>query len=97
MGRHVSVALEMLLKLVAVFGPVIHSTISAPPGVGVNIQAERRYCLSIRLLLVYCFLLVFNGFAQRSLVSPCLVITDLNAAVSALSSSNEYRKPFLQL
>ncbi|XP_017221196.1 katanin p80 WD40 repeat-containing subunit B1 homolog KTN80.1 isoform X2 [Daucus carota subsp. sativus] len=40
--RHVSVALEMLLKLVAVFGPVIHSTISAPPGVGVNIQAERR-------------------------------------------------------
>ncbi|KAK1378834.1 Katanin p80 WD40 repeat-containing subunit B1-like [Heracleum sosnowskyi] len=40
--RHVSVALEMLLKLVAVFGPVIHSTISAPPAVGVNIQAERR-------------------------------------------------------
>lgn len=40
--RHVSVALEMLLKLVAVFGPVIHSTISAPPAVGVNLQAERR-------------------------------------------------------
>ncbi|ONI10302.1 hypothetical protein PRUPE_4G039800 [Prunus persica] len=40
--RHAIVSLEMLLKLVAVFGPVIHSTISAPPAVGVNLQAEQR-------------------------------------------------------
>ncbi|KAK9936301.1 hypothetical protein M0R45_013149 [Rubus argutus] len=40
--RHATVSLEMLLKLVAVFGPVIRSTISAPPAVGVNLQAEQR-------------------------------------------------------
>ncbi|BBH00841.1 Transducin/WD40 repeat-like superfamily protein [Prunus dulcis] len=40
--KHAIVSLEMLLKLVAVFGPVIHSTISAPPAVGVNLQAEQR-------------------------------------------------------
>ncbi|KAL6206934.1 hypothetical protein ACLB2K_024179 [Fragaria x ananassa] len=40
--RHANVSLEMLLKLVAVFGPVIRSTISAPPAVGVNLQAEQR-------------------------------------------------------
>ncbi|CAL2251602.1 unnamed protein product [Prunus armeniaca] len=40
--RHAILSLEMLLKLVAVFGPVIHSTISAPPAVGVNLQAEQR-------------------------------------------------------
>ncbi|XP_062161285.1 katanin p80 WD40 repeat-containing subunit B1 homolog KTN80.1-like isoform X2 [Alnus glutinosa] len=40
--RHASVSLEMLLKLVAVFGPVISSTISAPRAVGVNLQAEKR-------------------------------------------------------
>ncbi|KAJ4703409.1 Katanin p80 WD40 repeat-containing subunit B1-like [Melia azedarach] len=42
MERHASISLEMLLKLVAVFGPVIHSTISAPPAVGVDLQAEQR-------------------------------------------------------
>nr|XP_043624562.1 katanin p80 WD40 repeat-containing subunit B1 homolog KTN80.1-like isoform X2 [Erigeron canadensis] len=40
--RHINVSLEMLLKLVAVFGPVIASTISAPPAIGVNLQAEKR-------------------------------------------------------
>ncbi|KAI3516236.1 hypothetical protein L1887_15147 [Cichorium endivia] len=34
--------MEMLLKLVAVFGPVIISTISAPPTVGVDLHAEKR-------------------------------------------------------
>ncbi|XP_052201919.1 katanin p80 WD40 repeat-containing subunit B1 homolog KTN80.4-like isoform X2 [Diospyros lotus] len=40
--RHANISLEMLLKLVAVFGPVVHSTISAPPAVGVDLQAEQR-------------------------------------------------------
>ncbi|KAK9092391.1 hypothetical protein Syun_027302 [Stephania yunnanensis] len=45
--RHASVSLEILLKLVAVFGPVIHSTISATPTIGVDLQAEkRRECCS---------------------------------------------------
>ncbi|GAV59255.1 WD40 domain-containing protein/Katanin_con80 domain-containing protein [Cephalotus follicularis] len=42
MERHASISLEMLLKLVAVFGPVVCSTISAPPVVGVDLQAEQR-------------------------------------------------------
>ncbi|XP_022715940.1 katanin p80 WD40 repeat-containing subunit B1 homolog isoform X3 [Durio zibethinus] len=42
MERHVNVSLEMLLKLVAVFGPMIRSTVSAPHGVGVDLHAEQR-------------------------------------------------------
>lgn len=41
--RHASISLEMLLKLVVVFGPMIHSTLSAPPAVGVDLHAEQRY------------------------------------------------------
>ncbi|KAL2588159.1 hypothetical protein AAZV13_13G154600 [Glycine max] len=41
--RHVKVSLDMLLKLVAVFGPTIRSTISAPPSVGIDLHAEQRY------------------------------------------------------
>ncbi|CAN0852826.1 Katanin p80 WD40 repeat-containing subunit B1 homolog KTN80.2 [Linum grandiflorum] len=40
--RHANVSLEMLLKLVAVFGPTIQSTVSAPRPVGVNLHAEER-------------------------------------------------------
>lgn len=40
--RHASVSLEMLLKLVAVFGTVVRTTVSAPPSVGVNLHAEER-------------------------------------------------------
>ncbi|KAG2685302.1 hypothetical protein I3760_10G119300 [Carya illinoinensis] len=40
--RHANVSLEMLLKLVAVFGSVIYSTVSASPTVGVDLQAEQR-------------------------------------------------------
>ncbi|KAH9748523.1 Katanin p80 WD40 repeat-containing subunit B1 [Citrus sinensis] len=43
MERHASISLEMLLKLVVVFGPMIHSTLSAPPAVGVDLHAEQRY------------------------------------------------------
>ncbi|MBA0779038.1 hypothetical protein Gotri_003321 [Gossypium trilobum] len=40
--RHVNISLEMLLKLVAVFGPMIRSTVSAPRGIGVDLHAEQR-------------------------------------------------------
>ncbi|CAA6655698.1 unnamed protein product [Spirodela intermedia] len=40
--RHVSISLEMLLKLVKVFGSMIHSTVSASISVGVDLQAEQR-------------------------------------------------------
>ncbi|KAH7692227.1 Katanin p80 WD40 repeat-containing subunit B1 protein [Dioscorea alata] len=42
MDRHLLVSMEMLLKLVKIFGPVIHSTLSAGPSVGVDVQAEQR-------------------------------------------------------
>uniref|UniRef100_A0A7N0TJB9 Katanin p80 WD40 repeat-containing subunit B1 homolog n=1 Tax=Kalanchoe fedtschenkoi TaxID=63787 RepID=A0A7N0TJB9_KALFE len=40
--RHITVSLELLLKLVAVFGPMIFATASAPPSVGVDLHAEER-------------------------------------------------------
>ncbi|KAK8963240.1 hypothetical protein KSP40_PGU003158 [Platanthera guangdongensis] len=42
MDRHLCISLEMLLKLVKTFGPVIHSTLSAGSSVGVDLQAEQR-------------------------------------------------------
>lgn len=43
--RHLGVSLELLVKLVRTFGPVIHSTVSAgPSSVGVDLEAEQRYC-----------------------------------------------------
>ncbi|KAL8535764.1 hypothetical protein ACS0TY_011417 [Phlomoides rotata] len=40
--RHQDIALDMLLKLVRVFGSVIYSSLSAPSSVGVDIEAEQR-------------------------------------------------------
>ncbi|WCJ26971.1 hypothetical protein M5689_008748 [Euphorbia peplus] len=40
--RHTNISLEMLLKLVAVFGSVVTSTVSAPRVVGVDLHAEER-------------------------------------------------------
>ncbi|KAL3345371.1 hypothetical protein AABB24_024371 [Solanum stoloniferum] len=40
--RHANVSLEVLLKLVAVFGPVVRSAVSARPSVGVDLHAEAR-------------------------------------------------------
>ncbi|XP_023001697.1 katanin p80 WD40 repeat-containing subunit B1 homolog isoform X2 [Cucurbita maxima] len=40
--RHASLSMEILLKLVAVFGHVISSAVSAPPVVGVDLHAEQR-------------------------------------------------------
>ncbi|CAN6453442.1 unnamed protein product [Victoria cruziana] len=40
--RHISISLEMLLKLVRTFGSVIHSTMSARTSVGVDLHAEER-------------------------------------------------------
>ncbi|XP_015066173.1 katanin p80 WD40 repeat-containing subunit B1 homolog isoform X1 [Solanum pennellii] len=40
--RHANVSLELLLKLVAVFGPVVRSAASARPSVGVDLHAEAR-------------------------------------------------------
>lgn len=42
MERHAKLSLELLLKLVALFGSTIRSTISAPPSVGVDLHQEER-------------------------------------------------------
>ncbi|PKA65250.1 Katanin p80 WD40 repeat-containing subunit B1 like [Apostasia shenzhenica] len=42
MDRCLGISLEMLQKLVKIFGSVIYSTISAGPSVGVDLQAEQR-------------------------------------------------------
>ncbi|XP_057482021.1 katanin p80 WD40 repeat-containing subunit B1 homolog KTN80.4-like [Actinidia eriantha] len=42
MDRHQDLSLDMLLKLVRVFGSVIYSTLSASSSVGVDIEAEQR-------------------------------------------------------
>ncbi|KAL2545679.1 Katanin p80 WD40 repeat-containing subunit B1-like protein [Forsythia ovata] len=42
MDRHKDISLEMLIKLVRVFGSVIYSSLSAPSSVGVDIEAEQR-------------------------------------------------------
>ncbi|XP_044415291.1 uncharacterized protein [Triticum aestivum] len=40
--RNATVAFEMLLDLIKIFGPVIHSTLSASSLFGVELQAEQR-------------------------------------------------------
>lgn len=42
MDRHLCISLDMLVKLVRVFGSVIYSTVSASSSVGVDIEAEQR-------------------------------------------------------
>ncbi|XP_044493295.1 katanin p80 WD40 repeat-containing subunit B1 homolog KTN80.4-like isoform X2 [Mangifera indica] len=42
MDRHLSISLDMLLKLVRIFGSMIYSTLSASASVGVDIEAEQR-------------------------------------------------------
>ncbi|KAL9236752.1 hypothetical protein vseg_011386 [Gypsophila vaccaria] len=42
MERHSKMSLEILLKLVALFGSTIRSTIAAPPSVGVDLHQEER-------------------------------------------------------
>ena len=49
--RHLSVSLEMLLKLVKIFVPVIRSTLSAGPSVGVDLQAEQRFSFGVYVCL----------------------------------------------
>ncbi|KAL5763597.1 hypothetical protein ACOSP7_019861 [Xanthoceras sorbifolium] len=42
MDRHISISLDMLLKLVRIFGSMIYSALSASTSVGVDIEAEQR-------------------------------------------------------
>lgn len=55
MYRHQGVSLDMLLKLVKVFGSLIYSSISVSSSVGVDIEAEQRCILTHISNLINCF------------------------------------------
>ena len=56
--RHATLSMEMLLKLVAVFGPMIQSTIAARRGLGVDLNAEQR----CNVLHIHFFGVLLNFF-----------------------------------
>ncbi|XP_057433662.1 katanin p80 WD40 repeat-containing subunit B1 homolog KTN80.4-like isoform X2 [Lotus japonicus] len=73
--RHVKVSLDLLLKLVAVFGPTIRATVSAPPSVGVDLhQEQRRECCN------QCFM----QLQKTQMVLPILIRRGGLLAKSAL-------------
>lgn len=85
MERHVKMSLEMLLKLVAAFGPTIRSTISAPPSVGVDLHQEERIesckqCLGQlqQIQAVLPTLARRGGALSKSALELSLVLQDRN-------------------
>lgn len=51
--RHLSISLELLIKLVRTFGSMIHSTVAAgPSSVGVDLQMEQRFVCCIILIFI---------------------------------------------
>lgn len=61
-NRHASLSLEMLLKLVAIFGSVVFATVSAPPTVGVDLHAEQRFGPSFIVCVPVCHVCVSMVF-----------------------------------
>jgi len=84
--RPVNVSLEMLLKLVAVFGTVIQSTVSARRVVGVDLHAEERY-LYFRLLL-YLHVTHISLF-RESKTNRELQVTDLPKLFCGIAKGSE--------
>ncbi|XP_014518573.1 katanin p80 WD40 repeat-containing subunit B1 homolog isoform X1 [Vigna radiata var. radiata] len=79
--RHAKVSLDMLLKLVAVFGPTIRATVSAPPPVGVDLhQEERRECCNQcfmelqKIQMILPILIRRGGLLARSALELNLVL-----------------------
>ncbi|MED6182410.1 hypothetical protein PIB30_028274 [Stylosanthes scabra] len=73
--RHVKVSLDMLLKLVAVFGPTIRATVSAPPSVGVDLHREQR---------LECCNQCFKELQKIQMIIPILIRRGGTLAKSAL-------------
>ncbi|KAK7302725.1 hypothetical protein RJT34_13621 [Clitoria ternatea] len=81
MERHVKVSLDLLLKLVAIFGPTIRATVSAPPPVGVDLhQEERRECCNKcfmelqKIQMILPILIRRGGLLARSALELNLVL-----------------------
>ncbi|XLU58319.1 hypothetical protein S245_052967, partial [Arachis hypogaea] len=62
--RHVKLSLDMLLKLVAVFGPTIRATISTPPSIGVDLHREKR---------LECYNQCFKELQMIQMIIPILI------------------------
>ncbi|XP_015943417.1 katanin p80 WD40 repeat-containing subunit B1 homolog KTN80.1 [Arachis duranensis] len=73
--RHVKLSLDMLLKLVAVFGPTIRATVSAPPSVGVDLHREQR---------LECCNQCFKELQKIQMIIPILIRRGGALAKSAL-------------
>lgn len=80
MCRHVKLSLDMLLKLVAVFGPTIRATVSAPPSVGVDLHQEERWHPFSQIILFTFSCILYVNEANLYEISR----TGGNAATSAL-------------
>ena len=63
----------LLLTLVRIFGPVIHSTLSAGPSVGVDLQAEQRFVLDWPSF-VHLNLLTYKPLLQKLTASDVLLL-----------------------
>lgn len=57
--RHQDLSLDILLKLVRVFGSVIYSSLSVSSSVGVDIEAEQRYDWIFPSFIINLFILSF--------------------------------------
>ena len=54
--RHLNVSLDLLLKLVRMYGSPIYSSLSAPASVGVDIEAEQRLAWFLNLISAIMYL-----------------------------------------
>lgn len=93
--RHVAVSLELVVKLVRTFGPVIHSTVSVgPSSVGVDLEAEQRYCFSqmfswYAITRDYLMLFYLSCHRRRERCNLCFI--ELEKVKNKLPSLMRYR------
>jgi katanin p80 WD40 repeat-containing subunit B1 len=62
--RNLVTALSLLMKLINTFGPVIHTTRTSAPSLGVDLQAEQRYHMR-SLCYTHCSFMVMDHPMER--------------------------------
>ena len=79
--RHIGISLDMLLKLVRIFGSMIYSAISASSPVGIDIEAEQR-CVDLTLLIFTLFFMLLTALKR-------FLFTDWSGTTHALWSQKK--------
>jgi hypothetical protein len=64
LDRNLMTALSLLMKLINTFGPVIHTTRTSAPSLGVDLQAEQRYHMR-SLCYTHCSFMVMDHLMER--------------------------------